>query len=662
MGISGSIKLRLNIQLVATLFLCQFSIFAYAVSFESGDFSGSFDTTVTYGQTHRASDVDVRLVAPSNGGTIGPTGAITFPVTGGITGASASSNFDDGNTNFQNGIVSNTAKFVSELDLAYKNNYGIFTRFTGFKDLAASGQLDRGLKLTHNSQRLVESNINLLDAYVWFDLDIGNMPLNVRVGEQVISWGESTFIQNSINVVNPFDVSKLRTPGSELKEALRPIGAVFASLGVTENLSVEAYYQYDWENTELEGHGSYFSTNDIVSPGGNRFQFGSGAISDRGSFNPAAYIAAGGIGAAPGSVVAAFDPNFATAFRSEDIRPANGGEFGAALRLYVPQLNDTELGLYYINYHNRTPTLNVKTGSLAGVAAGGLAAGTVAFAPAINFTALGFAATDIPSLAAISGIDAYAETANYFVEFRKDIHLLGLSFNTELGASGVALQGEYSFREGVPLQIDDTEILAAALTPLAPVLGFTPSSQLGTFGTDTIIPGFVEKNVSQVQMTATKVFGPMLKANQGALIGEFAITHVHGMPKKSALRFEAPGTFTGGGAAFTAQGLQPFTQDSGNFADATSWGYQIRGRLDYFNLLGSINVSPNFAWRHDVSGIAPVGLSGFVEDSKALSLGVRMSYQNSWVVNAGYTNFFGAGAQNLLNDRDFIAISTAYSF
>ena len=67
-----------------------------------------------------------------------------------------------------------------------------------------------------------------------------------------MSWGESTFIQNSINVINPVDVSKLRVPGAELKEALTPVGIVSASLGVTDNVSVEAYWQYDYERILID--------------------------------------------------------------------------------------------------------------------------------------------------------------------------------------------------------------------------------------------------------------------------------------------------------------------------------------------------------------------------------------------------------------------------
>ncbi len=52
--------------------------------------------------------------------------------------------------------------------------------------------------------------------------DIGDMPLDVRVGRQVVNWGEATFIQG-INVLNPIDVSAFRRPGAEIKEGLLPV-------------------------------------------------------------------------------------------------------------------------------------------------------------------------------------------------------------------------------------------------------------------------------------------------------------------------------------------------------------------------------------------------------------------------------------------------------
>ncbi len=63
----------------------------------------------------------------------------------------------------------------------------------------------------------------------------------------------------------------------------------------------------------------------------------------------------------------------------------------------------------------------------------------------------------------------YAQTAHYFTEYPDDIQLFGVSFNTQLGTTGVALQGEVSYRQDVPLQYDDVELLFAALTPFEAV-------------------------------------------------------------------------------------------------------------------------------------------------------------------------------------------------
>ena len=42
---------------------------------------------------------------------------------------------------------------------------------------------------------------------VWKGFDVGDNAGDVRFGNQVLSWGESTFIQGGINTINPIDVS-----------------------------------------------------------------------------------------------------------------------------------------------------------------------------------------------------------------------------------------------------------------------------------------------------------------------------------------------------------------------------------------------------------------------------------------------------------------------
>ncbi len=53
-------------------------------------------------------------------------------------------------------------------------------------------------------------------------------------------------------------------------------------------------------------------------------------------------------------------------------------------------------------------------------------------------------------------------------------------------------------------------------------------------------------------MTTTKLFGPnnFLKANQIAFVAEVGFNYVSDLPDKDYLRFNGPGTDTGGGSDY----------------------------------------------------------------------------------------------------------------
>ena len=123
------------------------------------------------------------------------------------------------------------------------------------------------------------------------------------------------------------------------------------------------------------------------------------------------------------------------------------------------------------------------------------------------------------------------------------------------------------------MQIDDIELLYAALTPVAPQLGAI--NQLGSFGFDEEISGFKKLDVAQIQSTMTQVFPNIMGANQLAIVGELGFTHVIDMPSYQELRFEGPGSYTSGNPFATLGGVQPATEDPQAFASATSWGYRI---------------------------------------------------------------------------------------
>ncbi len=82
-----------------------------------------------------------------------------------------------------------------------------------------------------------------------------------------MSWGESTFIGSGINSINPIDVSAFRRPGAEIKEGLIPVNMFYVSQSLTDNLSAEAFYQIEWDQTVVDNCGTFFSQPDIIADG-----------------------------------------------------------------------------------------------------------------------------------------------------------------------------------------------------------------------------------------------------------------------------------------------------------------------------------------------------------------------------------------------------------
>jgi hypothetical protein len=179
------------------------------------------------------------------------------------------------------------------------------------------------------------------------------------------------------------------------------------------------------------------------------------------------------------------------------------------------------------------------------------------------------------------------------------------------------------------------------------------------------LDGYKRLDVSQIQVTATKVFGPTFGADQFTLVGEIGLTYVHDMPDKDELRFESPGTYISGNEKLASAHAPTATgqyEESSAFADATSWGYRLVGKLDYNNAIGAVTLSPRVAWAHDVDGNSPNPGGNFLEHRKAITVGIGADYLSSWSADLSYTDFFGAGRYNLINDRDFVSFNVKYSF
>ncbi|MBS7841606.1 DUF1302 domain-containing protein [Pseudomonas fluorescens] len=609
-------KLPLAVSLASTL-----AGPAFGVSFNIGEIEGSFDSSLSVGASWSTSERNRDLIGVNNGGK----------------GLSQTS--DDGHLNFDKGdSFSKIFKGIHDLELKYGDT-GVFVRgkyWYDFKlkddDLDFKNISDKG-----RPQGARSSGGQILDAFIYHNYSIADEPGSVRFGKQVVSWGESTFIGGGINSVNPIDVAAFRRPGAEIKEGLIPVNMFYVSQTLTDNLSAEAFYQLDWEKTVTDNCGTFFSQADVIT---------GGCDDNLRLLSKRSVLAAGGALGPLAPYGLNINEEGVLVRRDGDRDARDGGQFGVAMHYNFEPL-DTEFGAFFMNYHSRAPIFSAKGASAATYAAAN--------------------AFPVPRLRPL----IVAGNSSYFVEYPEDIRLYGLSFSTTL-PTGTAWSGEVSYRPNAPVQLNTTDILYAGVTPLA---GFANASPLkGVAGQD--LNGYNRKEITQIQTTFTHFFDQVMGASRLTLVGEVGLTHVGGLESSSKARYGrdpvfGPGrgsmctalnssTFDGAGPGTDRSNLTTNCNNDG-FTTANSWGYRGRAIWEYPDVFAGVNLKPNVAWSHDVSGYSPGPGGNFEEGRKAVSLGLDAEYQNTYTASLAYTNFFG-GKYSTVDDRDFIALSVGANF
>lgn len=321
------------------------SVPASAVTFRVGDIEGQFDSSLTIGASWalRNSDPDL-LHDPAS---------------------------DDGRRNFKKGeTFSKVFKGIHDLELKYTDS-GVFLRGKYWYDfeLKDESRLFKDIDDHNRKTGAQSSGIELLDAFIYHNYQIGQLPGTARFGKQVVSWGESTFIQGGINTVNPVDASALRRPGSEVKEGLIPVNMIYLSQSLTETVSLEGFYQLEWDQTVIENCGTFFAPNDVIADGCSVLE----------------------------------TPLGVTLARAGDRDARDTGQWGAALRWFSPEL-DSEFAAYYVHYHSRQPYFS----TIGAVAIGDLRSAKyfAEYPEDVRLYGLSFATT-LPTGTALSGEVSY---------------------------------------------------------------------------------------------------------------------------------------------------------------------------------------------------------------------------------------------------------------
>jgi hypothetical protein len=522
--------------------------------YREGEALVRLDTTFSVGAALRASDRDSDGVYVGNGGSASNPEFL---------------NRDDGNLNYdQWDFYSASAKALFELDVQWRN-YGAFVRSNVFYD--ALGDCADCTQRTDLSSRarnrrsmvkggVIGSQLLLLDAYLEGSWEVAERPLELRVGRQVVSWGQGIFIQGGINQTNAIDVARVRSPGVDFgKEALFPAAMVKLSARIFEDLGLESYYQFEWNETFLDPKGAYFAQSDTSGRGADALYFGSSPlvgggstpIGDPGSNPVIPMIPAlppvfpgfpGCGGALPPCTSSDLQAVAAGIPRASDETPDSQGQLGVALRYFLEPIQ-SEIAAYYIRYHSKTPV--------------------------VSFHGEVFQ---------VGPILANQPTA-YANQYAPDVELVGLSFDTEV--FDIALGAEVSYRWRDPVVI----------SPRNFVLLGTPA--LAAPGDPFFVRGYVRERRWQYQLNGqynippgNRLFGPLVELlgmDNVIVIGEAALVHYPELDRQCG-----PTDFAIGCTPY--QG--PPDNPSIRMVDEVSWGYQLLLQAPYSNPFGIPNPGP----------------------------------------------------------------------
>lgn len=710
---------------------------AGALEFEIGDTALKFDNLLTVGAMWRTGNRDPSLIGKSNlnpglcirrtNPTLGPRGSNSFE---GDTCTATNTAFnqrfvdapgaysvngDNGNLNFDRGdIVYATSKLTTEFR-AEVFDFNLFASGIYFFDARYTDFVERHPDTTLQAAQsdypaaaveAVGTDFDVLEYNIARNVAVGEREIRIKLGDQILNWGESAFLLfNSLNSINPPDATRLRVPGFDLKELLLPVGMIVANTSLFENASVEAFYQYKWRPVIIDPVGSFFSTIDAVGAGGKYFMLGFGKVPEdpNGLYRPIDNPHAPP--ADPGDPqylagVAAIRTLYLDTEETARRRPSDGGQYGAALRLFLPDFNNgTELGLYFANYHSRIP-------AVSGYAAQhGCLQDAATFVEACGFQGPG---VDADNPATPENEEPLpVDTVRPFLEYPENVRMYGLSFNTTIG--DFALSGEYVFRDNQPIQVYLPDLASAVLSPALPpsdinlgavtipgrrsaipdFVSLYRGKEPGSIGAGEYVRGYERMKTGQLGLSVLKIVGGQnpIGASQMILLLEMGMMHVLDFPDISELQFSGgQGDLPVSAAADGTVGINPrdvrtdpdnprttriaqtlrlnphALDDTRTLGSEYSAGYRLVTLTRYQDAVFGTNLEALVSFNHDVYGTSP-GIGGnFVHGRKQAQLGLRFDYLSSWIGEIRHTWFFGGGQRDPLRDRENLAVFIGYLF
>jgi hypothetical protein len=565
----------------------------------SEDVSGNLDMQLTLGAGMRTQSWNPQLVGDP---TVVPNANTGF-----------SSNSDDGDLNYKkNSVYTTYLKFTPELLVKFPYDIKFMTRASFLYDFMAD-QTDR-TDLSQEAKGQIVYNAYLYDLWVSKDFNVGDQRGRIRLGNQVVNWGESIFAIGGINATNALDFQKIQIPGTQLKEAVLPMPMISVASGLGGGVNLEGYYQFWWNRNRLPPVGSYFSVADILGKGRqNAFVEVNPANPNFGSF---------------GGLDPAADPTQANTFQVPvlgEIKPSTQGQYGFALH-YKPEGVSLDVGFYFMNYHDKMPVLTLRSDS---------------------------------------------QFQWQYLENRK---LYGVSANTTLGNWAVGWELSYRPKDAVAL----TTCFAPGLpqtwaTGLAgvecPMWAEKDKYQMHLTGILSLTPGDHGWLLDILRADSGTFIGEAVWIHYSGIDANKPITRTINGVEVQQLPDAGYGFWQGNTVLIdpdpilgTTQGPTPYYTVKG-VGTAESLGFTVDFNWVYDNrIIKGWQVIPGMTFFNAVMGNTPTLTANYLQGAKSMNFYVNFiqNVPTKWQASVNYLTYWGA--HQFLADRDFIGAYLTRNF
>lgn len=645
---------------------------------------------------------------------------------------------DDGDLNYDQGdLVAGLVKWHSELQVRH-DTWGLQLSWLAYYDFVNTGRetirpniilkpseapgLDTEVPRPDTMRESLMYDFQLRLANIFFRVPLWDgHELDVRIGRQIYTWGESLFtISGSLNFINPTNFNNFFRPAADLSETRRPVGMIRLGTNLSDRMRLEGFYQFEWRPFALPARDALWSfvadiSTKVADDDAFPLPFGKTPEDPYGLQQNAQ------------PVLGLVSDTSLSADRLANREPSDTGQYGFKLTYIADWLGGTELGFYYANFHARVPSVSAiaanascarREGNPRGI---DVSDGSPLTNTAEFFLACGLNATGPANGENLTNLNAVPiDTVGIFLEYPEDIHLYGLSFNTS--AWNTIFAGELSYRPNQPLQVDAEDVFFVAMQPAFPretvniipdlgalgdligntqvdntllglvgvpgfedlegatlaAAGFALPAYLnvyrggepGEVAPNSYIRGYERMGIWQGAISAAKIFGrhsSLLGSDTMVLLFELSAAYVPDLPPLSVLQFDSlltTNTHYSPGIEETGNALKlnPFMADAAAFPDQFSWGYKMALIAAYNNvLIPGLQLRPQIFLFHDVNGITP-GLAGNFQEGRRIGVaGLQVTYGHFDFDIMAFL-FWGGGMGNRLRDRDFVNVALTYHF